>query len=234
VTADNVVKLPAQPTPILRGWHGMTQRPQKCNRGEDWRAWSELGDDARLVDSARDSPAWRSDIRGATWVLSLNGMSFEAFERSGASIGDTVEVRAFSQGLGSFTRTLVLVEVPLRPAAGERRRNRAQPLWSRERPVLPGKQVHKAQRTRYMEFVAQHPHVRRHVWFLSRLMKHHWHRGIIPRHATIATAAGVSASTVKLAQRCCCHFGFVRITSGKRAHRHNSYEVCWPAGSEPN
>jgi hypothetical protein len=99
--------------------------------------------------------------------------------------------------------------------------------------VLPGKQVFKDERARYLELAAQHPYVRSHTWFLALLLKMHWHRGIIPRHATIAKAASVSVSTVKLSQACCQHYGFVRVISGKRSHRHNVYEVCWPAASEP-
>jgi hypothetical protein len=38
---------------------------------------------------------------------------------------------------------------------------------------------------------------------------------------------------VKRAQMCCQHFGFLHVLSGKAKHRSNAYEVCWPAGSEP-
>jgi hypothetical protein len=227
---SEVVPFPA--TASARGWHGMTARSQRRYCPDDWRVWSDLGDDARLVDTARDSPAWRGDIRGDTWVVTINGMGFDAFERSAAAVGDVAEVRAFARGLGSFTRKLTLVEPPVRPAM-PRQRNRAPPAWRAERPVLPGKQVFKDKRPRYLEYASEHPHARRHAWFLALLLKMHWHRGICPRHDTIAKAAGVSTSTVKLSQACCQHFGFVRVTSGKRSHRHNTYEVCWPAGSEP-
>jgi hypothetical protein len=123
----------------------------------------------------------------------------------------------------------VLVQRPAKRSADQKAQRRAAPAWSRQRPVLPGKQVFKDTRAKYLEFAAQHPHVRRHSWLLARLLKM---QCIIPRHSTIAKAAGVSPSTVKLAQACCCHFGFVRVLSGKRAHKHNTYEVCWPAGTE--
>jgi hypothetical protein len=228
--ADNVIKLP-QPT-ISRGWHGMRARPQRRYGAADWRTWSELGDSARLVDVVRASPAWSGDIRDGAWIISINSVAFEEFERSSAAVGDVVEVRAFAEGLGSFSRRLVLVEQPAKGSADRKHRGRTTPAWTRERPVLPGKQVFKDTRAKYLEFSAQHPHVRRHSWLLARLLKMHWHRGIIPRHATIAKAAGVSISTVRLAQACCCHFGFLRVLSGKRVHRNNTYEVCWPAGCE--
>jgi hypothetical protein len=68
------------------------------------------------------------------------------------------------------------------------------------------------------------------VWLLTALLKMEWHRGITPRHNTIAKAAGCSKSAVKRSQSCCQHFGFLRVISGKRSHKHNTYEVCWPAG----
>jgi hypothetical protein len=212
----------------------MRPRPQRRYSTADWRIWSELGDEARLVDIVRGSPAWLGDLRDGTWIISIDGAGFEAFEGAGGgAVGDVIEVRAFADGLGSFVRRLALAEIASKATAAPRRRNREPPAWMGERPVLPGKQVFKDKRARYLEFASQHRHVRRHAWFLARLLKMHWHRGIIPRHETIAKAAGVSTSTVKLSQACCQHFGFVRVISGKRSHRHNTYEVCWPAGSEP-
>jgi hypothetical protein len=229
--ANNVIKLP-EPASAPRGWHGMRARPQRRYSAADWKAWSELGDEARLVEVIRGSPAWLNDLREGTWVASINGVAFEEFERSSAAVGDVVEVRAFADGLGSFTRRLVLVEQPIKGSVGRKTPSRTAPAWTHERPVLPGKQVFKDTRAKYLEYAAQHPHVRRHSWLLARLLKMHWHRGIIPRHATIAKTAGVSISTVRLAQACCCHFGFLRVLSGKRVHRNNTYEVCWPAGRE--
>jgi hypothetical protein len=228
---SEVVPFPA--TASARGWHGMTARNQKRYRPDDWQIWGKLGDDARLVDSVRDSPAWRSDIRTGVWVISVDGIGFDAFERSPGAVGDIVEVRAFCTGLGSFSRKLVLVEQPAKTASSPRQRSRVPPAWKRERPVLPGKQVFKDTRARYLEFAAQHPYVRRHTWLLARLLKMQWHRGIIPRHKTIAAAARVGISAVKLSQACCQHFGFVRVISGKQSHKNNVYEICWPAGSEP-
>jgi hypothetical protein len=226
---SEVVPFPA--TASARGWHGMMARNQKRYCPDDWKTWGELGGDARLVDSARGSPAWLGDLCRGVWILSINGMEFDAFERLPAAVGDVVEVRAFSAGLGSFGRKLVLVHPPPKILATPRQRSRVPPAWTREQPVLPGKQVFKDSRAPYLELAAKHPFVRRHVWLLTRLLKMHWHRGITPRHRTIADAAGCSTAAVKRSQACCQHFGFLRVTSGKRSHRHNTYEVTWPVGS---
>jgi hypothetical protein len=233
MNADNIIKLPIPASATPGGWHGMVARNQRRYRADDWECWGKLGDDVRLVDAVRDSPAWIADLRSGVWIISINGMAFDAFEQSHAAIGDIVEVRAFSAGLGSFSRKFALVEPPVKTSRGPRQRNRASPAWTRERPVLPGKQVFKDARPGYLEFAAQHPYVRRHTWLLARLLKMQWRRGIIPRHKTIAEAAHVGISTVKLSQASCQHFGFLRVISGKKYHKHNVYEVCWPAGSEP-
>jgi len=230
-SSGDIVPFPGVSLAPARGWHGMIARPLRRYSPDDWKTWGDLGE-ARLVDSARGSPAWLVDICRGIWILSINGVGFEAFERSPAAIGTLVEIHAFAPCLGSFSRTLILVEQPAKGAA-PRQKKRAPPAWTRERPVLPRKQVFKEKRARYSVFAAQHPHVRHHAWFLTLLLKMQWRRGIIPRHETIGKAAGVSTSTVKLAQACCRHFGFVRVISGKRSHRHNTYEVCWPAGSDP-
>jgi hypothetical protein len=227
--AAMIVPLRPPAAPAACGWHGMKARTQRRYTSEDWKRWGELGEDARLVDSERGSPAWLADVRTGTWVLSINGHPFDAFERAGAAVGTAVCVKAFFPGLDTFSRTFLLIEPPTKTSAPRRR---DPPAWTRERPVLPGKRVFKDSRARYLEFAARHPFVRRHVWFLAELLKRDWHRGIIPRHATIAAAAGCGTSSVKRSQACCQHFGFVRVISGKRAHKHNTFEVCWPAGAD--
>jgi hypothetical protein len=110
------------------GWHGMKARHQKRYTPEDWRVWADLKhDDARLADSTRGSPAWLSDLQMGFWVLAINGMSLEAYERSPVAVGDCIEVRAFSPQLGSFHRRIALGEQPasrlsVPVGASERRR----------------------------------------------------------------------------------------------------------------
>ena len=213
------------------GYHGMKACNQKRYRPEDWAIWGKLGDNARLVDVVPNSPAWLGDMRSGVWVLSINEMPFEVFEKSFTAVGAVADVEAFCPKLGTFRRRLVLTEPPAKTSTAIRQKKRRRPKWADERPVLPGKQVFKDSRPRYLEFAANHPFVRRHVWLLTSLLRMQWHRGIIPRHITVANAAGCSISAVKRSQACCQHFGFLRVISGKRAHRHNTYEVCWPADS---
>jgi hypothetical protein len=230
--SGTVIPLRVAPLPSDRGWHGIKARSQQRYTPADWKVWADLNDEnARLADSERGSPAWLSDLRAGFWVLSINGQTFEVSERSPAAIGDAIEIRAFAQGLGSFSRNVVLIEQPTETQRSPRQRNRVPASWTQERPVLPGKRVYKDSRPSYLELAAAHPHVRRHVWFLTRLLKAEWHKGIQLKHKKIAKDAGCCISAVKLSQACCQHFGFLRVCSGKRAHRSNTYEVTWPVGT---
>ena len=227
---STVVPFRADPSPI-RSWHGMKARPLKRYTADDWKIWGDLGD-GTLIDVERGSPAWQSDLRSNIWVVAIGGRSFEAFERErqDRQPGEVIEVRAFAADLGSFSRKITLIEPPSKTTA---RQSNRKPAWTLERPILPGKRVDKASRPRYLEFAAQHPVVGRHMRLLAELLRRDWHRGIIPRHNTIADALGRSRRSVQYSQACCQHFGFLRVVSGKSKHRHNAYEVCWPAGSEP-
>lgn len=227
---DNVVPISAGAVAaraaLVRGWHGMTARDQAKWKVDDWNSWGELADEgARLVNVVRGSPAWLCDMRSGAWVRSIDGISLDDFEICGGAVGRVVEVCAYIKGLGTRTYKFALVEKP------SDRAKKAPPTWRGERPVPPGENVSRRDRLRYLEFAARHPYVRRHVWLLSELLKREWYRGIIPRHATIAAATGCSIDAVKLSQACCQRFGFLRVTSGKKMHTSNKYEVTWPFGS---
>jgi hypothetical protein len=223
--------VPLRPAVPSRGWLGIKARPQKRYTADDWKIWGDLGE-GTLIDVERGSPAWQSDLRKDMWVIAIDGASFDAFERQARSPGEVIELRAFAIGLGTFTRKITLVDPPSKTATAHQP-NRKSPAWTLERPTLPGKRVYKDTRARYLEFAAQHPVVGRHMRLLAELLRRDWHRGIIPRHNTIAEALGRSRRSVQYSQSCCQHFGFLRVVSGKSKHRPNSYEVCWPAGSEP-
>jgi hypothetical protein len=161
---NNVIKLPTCSGPAPRGWAGMKARNQKRYSPAEWAIWGKLGDDARLVDTVRGSPAWLGDLHSGTWVLSINGMPFDEFEQSFSAIGEIADVQAFCPGMGTFKLRLVLVERPTKGPVAPRQRNRAPPAWTSEPPVPPGNQVLRGDRPRYLEFAARHPFVRRHVW----------------------------------------------------------------------
>jgi hypothetical protein len=219
----------------VRGWHGIKKRPEPWT-AEQYETWAALGDECYLVDSAPDSPAWLNGLQNSFWVRSINDQSFDTFERSGGRVGDVVIVRAEVPGIGPVIRSLTLSAEPRKKVRSPRQNaeaNHQAPQWKREPPVLAGKRVFKESRPAFLEFAARHPHVRRHAWLLTELLKHEWRIGIKIRHRKIAEAVGCHPSTVKRAQTCCQHFGFLRVISGKAKHRSNSFEVCWPAGSEP-
>jgi hypothetical protein len=225
--------IPLRQTSPPRGWHGIKKRPEPWT-AQEYETWSALGGECYLVDSAPGSPAWLNGLQSGFWIRSINDQPFDDFDRSGGRIGDVVIVRAEVPGIGAVLKALTLGAQPLKRVQSERQKadtKRSAPKWKSEPPVLPGKRVYKDSRARYLEYAARHPLVRKHVWFLTELLKRDWKRGIIPRHATIAKAVGCSIATVQRSQACCQHFGFVNVISGQHAHRHNTFEVCWPAGS---
>jgi len=222
--ADVLQFVPAAPAPV-RGWHGMKLLEQNRYRQADWQVWAALdkqGYSARRVVVARGSPAWHADLQSGTWILSINGLDFESFDKTGAAAGTSIEVRASFPGLGIFNRNLVLIEQP---------KKKSPPAWTREKRVAPGRQVGKKEQLTYLEEATGHSIVRRHVWFLKKLLKHRGPKGFIMYQATIARTVGCSLSPVKLSTRCCAHFGFIRVVSGKRKHSYNLIEICWPANS---
>jgi hypothetical protein len=225
--------VPLHPAAPARGWHGIKKRPEPWT-AEQYETWSALGGDCYLVDSAPGSPAWLNGLQTAFWIRSINDQSFDDFERSRGRVGDVVIVRADVPGIGPVIRSLTLSAEPQKQARAPRQNTEAKrrsPQWKSEPPVLPGKRVFKDSRPAYLEFAARHPYIRRHVWLLAELLKREWRKGIIVRHKTVAEAAKCSPRTVKRAQAICAHFGFLSVESGKRAHRHNTFSVCWPSGA---
>jgi hypothetical protein len=183
------------------------------------------------VDSAPGSPAWLNGLQTGFWIRSINDRPFDDFERSGGGVGDVVILRAEVPGIGPVIRSLTLSAEPSKARSPRQKiaAKRQSPAWKREAPVLAGKRVFKDARPALLEFAAAHPHVKRHIWLLVHLLKREWRKGIIVKHETIAKAVGCHVSRVKRAQSCCEHFGFLRVISGKRSRKYNTYEVCWPS-----
>lgn len=227
--------IPLRVVPPLRGWHGIRKRPEPWTAAE-YETWSALGGDCYLADSSPGSPAWLNGLQTGFWIRSINDQLFDDFEKSEGRIGDVVIVRADVPGIGPVIRSLTLSAEPqkqARPARQKADSKRQSPQWVRKPPVLAGRRVFKNTRPAYLELAARHPDVRRHAWLLTELLKREYRIGIQIRHKKIAEAVGCHPTTVKRAQACCQHFGFLRVLSGKSKHRSNSFEICWPAGSEP-
>jgi hypothetical protein len=231
-----VVPLRPAAVPLaVRGWHGIKKRQEPWT-AEQYETWAALGGESYLVDSASSSPAWLNGLQTGFWIRSINDQPFDDFERSRGRVGDVVIVRADVPGIGPVIRSLTLSAEPSKQARAPRQNTEAKrrsPQWKSEPPVLAGKRVFKDSRPAFLELAARHPHVRRHAWLLTELLKREWRIGIKIRHKKVAEAVGCSRATVQRAQDCCQHFGFLHVISGKAKHRSNSFEVCWPAGSEP-
>jgi hypothetical protein len=205
----------------------MQKRAEPWN-AEQYATWSALGGECWLCDSAPGSPAWLNDLRAGFWVRSVNDRPLDEFERIGGSIGDVVIVRADVPGVGPVIRSVTLSAPKARTKRPTTTTKRQPAQWTRERSILPGRRVYKRDRPKYLAFAAHHQHVSIYAWFLIGLLEREYKIGIKIRHAKLAEALGRHPSTIKRAQSCCAHFGFLRVLSGKAGHRSNQYEPCFP------
>jgi hypothetical protein len=171
---------------------------------------------------ATRSPAWKAGLRSDDFVTTINDQEFQAFHAKMPPAGTQFRIVAYRRSVG-IMRTFGVLE-PATP-----RKPKRKPAWTRERSVLAGKPVLKPDRPKYWKLVSRHPFVRRYQWYLTTLVEMDWGRGLYAKHETIAAKANTNKWAVRRAQACCANFGFVRVTSGKRKHKSNYCDVCWPA-----
>ena len=97
----------------LRGWHGITARNQGRYTPEDWKNYDQMGaPDAFIVDVADYSPAWRAGLRSGSWIVEIDGKSFEDFERFGSAVGAAVIAKAYHPVRGAMDVVVTLVARP--------------------------------------------------------------------------------------------------------------------------
>jgi hypothetical protein len=209
-----------------RGWHGMTARQQPRYTREDWKVYYELGaGNFVIVDVADHSPAWCAGIRNGAWVLEIEREAFEVFERCGAPVGTSVNVKTLHAARGCLEAVLVLAEPPNKDqAAAEQRRPHL-------RRCASGQTVHRAGRPKWEATLAvsrvKHSTVRIGT-FLSNVAFNDNGSTTDWSYARLAARLHCDRSTIRRGLRQLCEGGFISIDSGQRARRSNRITQTWP------
>jgi hypothetical protein len=226
---------PVIPLPIAatapRGRHGMTARRLTKYSAQDWITWGRIGGvadhDYRIVEVAPWSPAWNADIRSGDWVLTVDGIGFDLFERRGAPAGRCIIVVTHRPGLGTRSIQIVLAP-PARPKPPTKQRRpdypqiacgahllgkKQRPMWQtamQDDPALIGRDRDVAARiaTKYADDANM-------AW---------------PSIVKLARDLRISESSVKRAIRRLHHRGWLKVMSGRCTGSVNHYWLTWPAG----
>jgi hypothetical protein len=209
----------------------MKARRQHKYTAQDWTTWGQIGgvadQDCRIVDVVPWSPAWNCDIRGGDWVLSIDGVGFDSFERRGAPVGRYITVVTYRPGIGTRSTQIELAP-PARPKPPTKQRKpdypqvacsarlaskRQRPLWQtamQDDPALIGRDRDVAARiaTKYANDANM-------AW---------------PSIAKLARDLRISASSVKRAIGHLHHRGWLKVMSGRSTGTVNYYWLTWPAG----
>ena len=87
----------SEPTLIPPAGHlGLTERSIEV----DWKAVDEHGP---CVIVAPRSPAWKARLRSGDFIVSINGMTYEAFHSALPAAGTPFEIVAWRKRQGEFT-----------------------------------------------------------------------------------------------------------------------------------
>jgi hypothetical protein len=216
---------------LPRGWHGMTLRNQSRYTPNDWKAYNALGaPTAFIVDVADYSPAWRAGLRSGSWIVQIDGKSFEAFERIDTPVGAAVLVKAFHAVRGPMEANVTLAERP--------KVKRAPRIASRARVphVECGRAITREDRPKWLTKLA----MARHLSFAARTVGAFLcGRAIGPSGSTdrwtykaIARELGMARATVQRSVAELRQAGFLAVQSGRRARRINGYTLTWPLEPE--
>jgi hypothetical protein len=209
MTLETTAPLPSPPP----GYLGLTERSIEV----DWDAVAEYG--PRVIVAPR-SPAWKAGLRSKDFIVSINGMTYDAFHSALPAAGTNVVIVAWRKGLGKFIVHGQLGKLPKPPAESLL----ATPSKS------PGRPVTRRERPLFMQgYISKHPDLMAlDTRFLSLLLNHEGPKGIIPKRKTLASTLRCSLSTIDRSKRRCKSAGVLRVESGKFSRRSNTYFVTWP------
>ena len=194
------------------GYLGLIERSFEV----DWKSVAEHGP---CVIVAPRSPAWRAGLRSDDFVISINGMAYEAFHSAVPAVGTSFVIVAWRKRIGQVTVVGLLGTTPKPPSA------------SACSPAIPsGKPVTKRERPFFMQgFISKHPELKAlDTRVLSLLLNHEGPKGIIPKRRTLARALRCSFSTLDRSMHRCKRAGVLRVESGKPRRRSSRYFVTWP------
>ncbi len=201
---------PAAPAP---GYLGLTQRTIEV----DWKIVASHGP---CVIVASRSPAWKAGLRFGDFVVSINGMTYDAFHSALPIAGTVFKIVAWRKRFGLFTVLGQLGPLPKHPSESS----------SASPTNAPGRPVMKTERPFFMQgYISKHPDLEAlDTRLLSLLLNHEGPKGIIPKRVTLARTLRRSLSTIDRALRRCERAGVLRVESGKSTRRSNDYFVTWP------
>lgn len=196
----------------IPGYLGLIERSIEV----DWKIVLEHGP---CVLVKYRSPAWRAGLRSDDFVVSINGMAYDAFRSVLPPAGTSFEIIAWRNGVGQITVVGLLGMIPKPPSVLARL------------PATPsGRPVAKKERPVFMQgFISRHPDLKAlDTRVLSLLLNHEGPKGIIPKRVTLARALRCSLSTLDRSIHRCKRAGVLRLESGKSRRRSNRYFVTWP------
>jgi hypothetical protein len=206
---------PGSPPAAIPGYLGLTERTILV----DWESVAQRGP---CVFVASRSPAWKAGVKDGDFVISINGVSYDAFHSALSSPGTIFRLVAWREGLGKITLVGQLGVTP---------KTRSALPWEDSSATPSGKPVTKAERPLFVQgFVSAHPGLEAvDTRLLSVLLNYEGRKGIIPTRRSLADKLHCSLSTLDRSKRRCLHEGVLRIESGKPLRRSNRYYVTWPA-----
>jgi hypothetical protein len=195
---------------------------------QDWVVYRELGaGELALVNVAEYSPAWHARLRNASWIIEIDGRSFDDFERIGAPVGAVVPVKAYHAKRGFFETSITLVDKP-KAKRSPRSASRARVPY-----VESGRAITRADRPRWLTVLTTARYLSlaaRSVgsFLCNRAINDH---GFTNRwtYLDIAKELGVARGTVQRAIAELRRAGFLKVQSGRKARRVNGYTATWPA-----
>jgi PDZ domain len=204
----------SEPTPILpAGYLGLIERSIEV----DWKAVHEHGP---CVIVEPRSPAWKAGLRSGDFIVSINGVTYEAFHSILSAAGTAFTIIAWRNRVGKLTAIGRLGTKP-----------KSSPECPSSVPAtLAGKPVTKKERPLFVQgFISDHPDLEAiDTRLLSRLLNYEGPKGIIPKRETLARDLCCSLSTIDRSLRRCKRGGVLRVASGKSRGKWNTYFVTWP------
>jgi hypothetical protein len=199
------------------GYLGLRERT--INVGIDWTLAEKYGPSV-IVELG--SPVAKAGVRSGDYIISINGVTFDEFQKAIPPAGTRFEVVAWRKGRGEIRVSGTLAEVPKDGAE----------QWQSP-GIESGKLVAKTERPVFIGFITGHLGLDPiDVRLLLLIIDLDWGDGTIQSRSALANRLGRSVRTVDRATLRCRQAGVLRVKSGKARCEANAYFVTWPANHE--